>query len=220
MPIQCVLFDHDDTLLPTFEIRSSAFDIALRQVLKREMNGAEIFRLYNGRTIERIADDLTGGDTALAEELVRVYREIYFAANGQPLAPFPGILAVLERLRTSGVRVGVVTSKIRWGAEDELKRAGLRDLVEHIIGADDVEHHKPAPEPVLRALEFFAVPSRSALMIGDTAADMLAAQSAGALSGAALWGAQDREALLSLDPTYTFEHVTDILKLTQPNVDG
>jgi AHBA synthesis associated protein len=214
MPIQCVLFDHDDTLLPTFAWRSGAFDIALRQVLGRDLDGATVFRTYNGRTIEHIADELTGGDAALAEELVRVYRDIYYAANAQPLDPFPGIPSVLEQLRAAGVRVAVVTSKIRWGAEDELKRAGIHDFIEHIIGADDVSKPKPAPEPVLRALDLFGVPARTAVMVGDTAADMLAAQAAGALSGAALWGTQDREVLLALDPTYSFEDPKQILRLT------
>jgi HAD superfamily hydrolase (TIGR01509 family) len=214
MPIQCVLFDHDDTLLPTFAWRSSAFDIALRQVLNRDLDGATVFRTYNGRTIEHIADELTGGDAALAEELVRVYRDIYYSTNGQPLEPFPGIPMVLEQLRAAGVRVAVVTSKIRWGAEEELKRAGIHDFIEHVIGADDVSKPKPAPEPVLRALDVFGVAPRSTVMVGDTAADVLAAQSAGALSGAALWGTQDREVLLGLDPTYAFEQPEHILKLT------
>jgi phosphoglycolate phosphatase-like HAD superfamily hydrolase len=48
-------------------------------------------------------------------------------------------------------------------------------------------------------------------MVGDTAADILAAQAARTLSGAALWGAHDRDALLTLDPTYAFEQPTDIL---------
>lgn len=214
MPIQCVLFDHDDTLLPTFAWRAGAFDIALKQVLDRDLDGATVFRTYNGRTIEHIADELTGGNAALAEELVRIYREIYYGTDAQAFTPFPGIAAVLEQLRAGGVRVAVVTSKIRWGAEDELQRAGLRGFVEHVIGADDVTNPKPAPEPVLRALEIFGVPARAALMVGDTAADMIAAQTAGALSGAALWGTQDREVLLALDPTYAFEQAEDILKLT------
>jgi phosphoglycolate phosphatase-like HAD superfamily hydrolase len=73
---------------------------------------------------------------------------------------------------------------------------------------------------VLRALELFGAPARAAVMIGDTAADVLAAQAAGTLSGAALWGTQDREVLLALDPTYTFDHPNQILQLTEHPPDA
>jgi AHBA synthesis associated protein len=208
---RCVLFDHDDTLVPTFALRVEAFAVALREVFGRAVDAAAIFQAHSGRNIEHVAEALTGGDAAETARLVRVYRNLYYSDGARALVPFPGILETLKALRADATRIAVVTSKLRDGAEGELERAGLRDLVEFVVGGNDVAHPKPAPDAVLQALQRFGLAPGTALMVGDTAPDVLAAQSAGAASGAALWGTQDRSALLALAPTFVFEHPTELL---------
>jgi phosphoglycolate phosphatase-like HAD superfamily hydrolase len=80
-----------------------------------------------------------------------------------------------------------------------------------VVGAEDVREHNPAAEPVLRALEALGDDPAGAIMVGDSRVDLLAAAAAGALSGAALWGAQDPAGLMALGPTYGFDRVPDIL---------
>jgi AHBA synthesis associated protein len=189
-----------------------AFAVALREVFGREMDAVAIFRASNGRTIGEVADDVAGSDPVRAAALVRVYRDIYYdASRARALDPFPGIAETLAALRVAGIRVAVVTSKLRAGAEGELRRASLLDLVEFVVGAEDAARPKPAPDPVLLALGRFGMAPAAGLMVGDTTADVLAAQSAGASSGAALWGTQDRPALLGHTPTYLFEDPRDVL---------
>jgi AHBA synthesis associated protein len=209
---RCVLFDHDDTLVPTFALRVEAFAVALREVLGGAMDAAAIFRAHSGRNIEHVARTLTCGDALAAARLVRVYRDVYYADAVRALAPFPGIAETLQTLRAGGARIAVVTSKLREGAQGELKRAGLLDLVEFVVGGNDVAHPKPAPDAVLQALQRLGMVPETALMVGDTPPDLLAARSAGASSGAALWGTQDRAALLDLSPTFVFEHPAELLE--------
>lgn len=209
MHVRCVLFDHDDTLIPTFPVRARALEQAVRTVLGRQIDGRAYLRTHLGETIERSAERLAGGDGALAGAVVRAYRDVYYAMDGA--TPFPGIARTLAGLREAGLRVGVVTSKVRWGAERELRRYGLDALVECVVGAEDVTEHKPAAEPLLRALAALGVEPGAALMVGDSAVDLLAARAAGTRSGAALWGAVDAGALLALEPTYRFPAAADIL---------
>ena len=213
MKLDCVLFDHDDTLLPTFALRAQVLQQAAREVLATELDADSFLAAAHGRNLEQMSGDLTAGDKTLAAKLVRVYRALYYEANLQGLDPYPGIAAVLEQLREDGIRVGVVTSKLATGARDELRKTGLDVYVEHLTGAEDVTQHKPAAEPLLRATTALQVEPARTLMVGDTAADMLGARAAGTRSGAALWGAHDTNGLRALDPDHLLELPADILKL-------
>ena len=213
MKLDCVLFDHDDTLLPTFALRAQVLQQAAREVIKTEFDASAFLGAAHGRNLEQMSSELTAGDKVLAAKLVRVYRAHYYEANRQGLEPYPGIAVLLGHLRKRGIRVGVVTSKLATGARDELQKTGLDVHIEHLTGAEDVVQHKPAAEPLLRATSALQVDPGRTLMVGDTAADMLGARAAGTFSGAALWGAHDTDGLRALDPDHLLHRPADVLEL-------
>lgn len=213
MALNTVLFDHDDTLLPTFEIRARVLSEAGREILGQILDGAAVLGASNGRNLEQMSDDITGGDGVLAARLVAAYRERYYVANQQGLEPYPGICELLQELRRRGLRVAVVTSKLGTGAREELERTGLAPFIEHVVGAEDVTQHKPAPQPFLTMLEILGESPATAMMVGDTSADVLGARAAGVVSVAALWGARDRRALLDLEPDHAVHTPGEILGL-------
>ncbi len=63
----------------------------------------------------------------------------------------------LRRLRRHGVRLGLVTASTRGVVEPNLARLNLADAFEVMVFADDVEHGKPHPEGLLRALDAMAL---------------------------------------------------------------
>ena len=60
-----------------------------------------------------------------------------------------------------------------------LGRIGLADLVDLVVGGDDVTHHKPDPEPYARALEAFGATPADAVAFEDSPAGVASAQAAG-----------------------------------------
>lgn len=212
-PLRAVLFDHDDTLVPTFAIRTRTWQQAVRDVLGVTIDGAYELRRYRGETVEVTALRQTGGDRALAERLVQHYRDRYYVVSAAHLTCFAGVPETLAELRRRGLRIAVVTSKIRRGAEQELRTCGVANLIDVIVGSEDVLAHKPDPEPLLHALHLLGCSPQEAVMIGDTEADLLAARATGTRAAAALWGAQAREELLALGPDDALESVSDVLRL-------
>ena len=63
--------------------------------------------------------------------------------------------------------------------EIALERHDLFSHVETIVGRDSVDGRKPAPGPLLAALEPLEVPPGRALFVGDSATDQRAAERAG-----------------------------------------
>jgi HAD superfamily hydrolase (TIGR01549 family) len=213
MPFRTVLFDHDDTLLPTFDLRARVLSDAALSVLGRELDGARVLAASNGRNLEQMSSDITGGDEALARRLVAAYRERYYVENKRGLAPYAGIAELLGELRARGLRIAVVTSKLGSGAREELECTGLAPFIEQLVGAEDVAEHKPAPQPFYKVLEALGEEASGSMMIGDTSADVLGAKAAGVCSVAALWGSRDRPALLALRPDHAVETPAQILDL-------
>jgi phosphoglycolate phosphatase len=111
----------------------------------------------------------------------------------RPTGDVPGLLAAL---RAAGVHVAVVTTDHRAETEETLQILGVSHLVETLVCGDDAVPWKPAPDAVLIICERLgAEPGRTAV-VGDTMADLLMAQGAGAgLRAAVLTGAGDPEQL-------------------------
>src|SRR5439155_106548 len=81
-----------------------------------------------------------------------------------------------------------------------LRVAGLEDAFQVIVGADEVTHPKPHPEPVLTALERLGAPATGAVFVGDSRHDVECGRAAGVKTAAVLWGPFDRSHLEELAP--------------------
>ncbi|HEX5763307.1 MAG TPA: HAD-IIIA family hydrolase [Solirubrobacterales bacterium] len=116
--------------------------------------------------------------------------------NGDPgkVAPLPGARRALERLRASGTPVAVVSNQsgVRRGFIEPEQVEAVNRRAEELLGPvgawlycphtpeDDCECRKPRPGLVLEAAERLGVSPDRCLVIGDIAADVQAAQAAGA----------------------------------------
>jgi pyrophosphatase PpaX len=126
---------------------------------------------------------------------------------------YPGVVGMIRAIRRAGHRTGIVTSKNRTGAVRGLRRIGLEEDIEIIIGADDVTRPKPHPEPILTALQRLGEQAESTIYIGDSTHDMESGRSAGVATGAVLWGPFQRDHLESTQPTHWLDHPDDVLRL-------
>jgi pyrophosphatase PpaX len=102
---------------------------------------------------------------------------------------------------------------MRSGALRGLRVAGLEDAFQVIVGADEVIHPKPHPEPVLMALERLGAPAAGAVFVGDSRHDVECGRAAGVKTAAVLWGPFDRAYLEDLEPDYWLETPADLTLL-------
>lgn len=133
--------------------------------------------------------------------LVEAYRVRLRTMDGQ-VAPFPGAEEALVTLRDQGVRLAVVTSKLRATAERHLATMGLTYLFEAVIGADDCANLKPHPEPFQCGLAVLGLEPEDVVGVGDTTHDIASARGAGLLAAGAAWGAQNPAQLLAAQPDF------------------
>lgn len=117
---------------------------------------------------------------------------------------------VISTLHQRGIKMGVVTTKIRPTTLRALELFGLKQYMDTIVTVQDVEHPKPHPEPVLTAVkQLGADPSRT-LMVGDSAADIQSAKAAGVKAAGVAWSLKGAEVLSQYDPDYILQDMTDL----------
>jgi pyrophosphatase PpaX len=144
------------------------------------------------------------------EAMIATYRDYNLAHHDTRVLPYPGIVEMVRTVRHAGLHTGLVTSKNRTGAMRGLRLCGLDEAMDVLVGADDVEHPKPHPEPVLRALSALGQPPEAAMYVGDSIHDMEAGRAAGVRTAAVLWGPFGRGHLEGSRPDYWLERPDEL----------
>lgn len=208
--MKAVLWDLDDTLLDTLDHRMRALAHAYTTCLGGSVDPVALWRSQHGRTLEDLGRRLLGNDYL---RFTGAYRDHYYASLSR-VRPYEGIPETLAWCRSSGLLLAVVTSKVSWGATDELARSGLLHHFHTVVAYDDTDTHKPDPAPVHEALDRLAVDDPAdAVFVGDSPADVLAARNAGCRSVAALWGTLDVELLRDAAPDNIAVRPEDVVML-------
>jgi pyrophosphatase PpaX len=199
--LAAALFDFDGTLVDTTEMIFQSMRHATSSVLGRDDFSREELLANVGQPLPRQMEIL---DAEKAELLLEAYRAHHEEHHDALIAEFPGVDEALNRLRTAGVRIVVVTSKRRRSVEMALEKfPGLDLVVDLFVTMEDTTEHKPHPEPLLKGLELAGgVPKDKAVYVGDSPFDVQAAKAAGLRSVAVSWGAFSEDTLREAEPDH------------------
>ncbi|MFJ7202875.1 phosphonatase-like hydrolase [Streptomyces sp. NPDC098789] len=160
-----------------------------------------------------------------SEELARranvAFEEAYGAlVDGGLVAPLPGARETIDTLRGQGRTVVLTTGFARVTQDAILAALGWQDLADlTLCPADAGGRGRPYPDMVLAAfLRTGAVADvREAVVVGDTAYDMLSGCRAGAgIVAGVLTGAHDRAALTAHGATHVLGSIAELPALLGP----
>jgi phosphoglycolate phosphatase-like HAD superfamily hydrolase len=113
----------------------------------------------------------------------------------------------------SSLTFGVVTTKAQEQAETVLRQLQLASFFQHIQGWVPGLQLKPAPDAVIAALAALRCAPQQALMVGDTAADILAGQAAGLRTCAVTYGFGSLAELQHCQPDYVIDTFSDLVRV-------
>lgn len=150
---------------------------------------------------------------AHAAALTERYHARYLALHDALLQPFPEMGETLAALAARGVRLGVVTSKIRATALRTLEALRYSGFFPVVICEEDAPLPKPDPAPLRLAAARLEVSPEACLMVGDGAVDVAAGRAAEMATAGAGWGAVDEAALAEVGPTYLLARPSELLDL-------
>ncbi len=146
------------------------------------------------------------------EEAVKTFRAHYAEHLLDHTALYPGVAEALRRLRDRGAALAVVSNKPQLHSDKILAGLGVRPCFQAVVGGDALAVTKPDPAPLLLALEMLRGRPETALMVGDSANDLLAGRKAGCRTAAVAYGLNDVNRLLRYQPDLVLNDLRELLE--------
>ncbi len=94
----------------------------------------------------------------------------------------PGLTGLLARLKQAEIKTAVASSSPRETVERYLQKSRLEDCFSGVIGAEQAERSKPAPDAYWAAARLLGVSPAACLVLEDSANGLYAARNAGMTS--------------------------------------
>lgn len=180
---RAVIFDLDGTLVDTAPdlwratnhvLRTSGRDeVTIDQVRGCVGHGA---RALISRGFAATGAPLEDGEM---EPLYRRFVDFYAENIAIGSAPFPGLVALLDRCRAEGIAMGICTNKLEALSTKLIAALDLHAYFAAVIGPDTLGIAKPDAAPYREALRRLGAENGRSVMIGDSETDVLTARAAG-----------------------------------------
>jgi beta-phosphoglucomutase len=208
------LFDYNGVLADDELVHLEAFRDTVRP-LGIEISEADYLERYLGFDDKGAFEALLveAGRPASAAEvatLVEAKRPHYMNRARRGLRTFPGAAEAVKSRAAHGPVV-IVSGALREEIELGLTQLGVRDLVCHIVSAEDTSRSKPDPEGYLMAVEFLRKRGLvgSAIVIEDSL-DGIAAAKAASLPCVAVAQSYSRERLAGSGADLVLGAIADV----------
>lgn len=208
MSIKTVLFDFDGTLIDTNDLINKSFLYTFEQ-FGYSFTEKEILQ-FNGPPLQKTFSQI---NPQLAEEMIQTYREHNAKYHDEYVTLFPNVKETLDALQQAGLKLAIVSAKMRAGVNQGLEITNIGSYFDTIITIDDVSNPKPHPESVLKALENLYAEPTQAIMVGDNYHDILSGNKAGTKTAGVAWSVKGEAYLQQYNPTYMLEDMIDLLKI-------
>jgi phosphoglycolate phosphatase-like HAD superfamily hydrolase len=205
-----VIFDVDGTLVDSNDAHAESWVDAFRE------HGYDIpyyrIRPLIGMGGDRLIYALASvePDSPEAESMVNARENIFLRDYLHKVKAFDGAGELLVRMRERALELAVASSSEGEILERLLALTGASHLLEPRAGFSRAEASKPAPDPVLSALDLLGVSATETLMVGDTPYDRTAARRAGVdFVGLRCGGWSDRDLTGAIA---IYDHPADLLR--------
>lgn len=193
--IETIIFDLDGTLLNTLEDLYLSTNFALRKFSYPERTLDEV-RNFVGNGVAKLIERAIphGCSNPDYDDCLSVFKKHYQQNMLTHTAPYEGIIELLEKLKSKGIKIGVVSNKFD-AAVKGLCKLYFKDLVDIAIGESETTRKKPFPDGVLKAMNELGGTSATSIYCGDSDVDVKTARNANLKCIGVLWGFRNRENL-------------------------
>jgi HAD superfamily hydrolase (TIGR01509 family) len=226
MALGGMIFDLDGTIVDSNALHVEAFQKAFAArgyKVGRDRIFAEVGKGGDQlvpSVIGKEFDDMEGD--AIRDAHPKDYAKL---ARARGLRVLPGAKELVKETRHRGLRTVLATSsgESHLKATEEASGLKLREMFDDLVGADDIERSKPAPDVVAVAVKKLGMSPAECAMVGDTPYDAVSARDAGVVCLGLTCGGHDEETLrhsgargMWRDPADLLAHLDEALATASP----
>jgi len=155
--LEAVIFDFDGVITDSEILHFRAFNVVLAPH-GLELTKKEYYTKYLGLSdvdcLRALIDEgRLGIEKDQIQDLISKKTRIYEKLAQTDGQLIEGVSEFLDMLRTAQIPIAICSGSLRAEIEFVLRDAGLRDLFDVIVSAEDVSRGKPDPEGFLLALQ-------------------------------------------------------------------
>ena len=221
-----IIFDFDGTIGDSQSLIVKTLQDTMR-ARKLEVKSDEACAKTIGLRLDEAFVSLFGMSAEEGMECAATYREIFLDNKKTMIVqPFPHVIETLRELHRRGYILGMASSRNHCSLDGYVKQMQLENIFSSIVAGDDVEHVKPAPDMVFKALgemlgmknpvtsveaEKFKDVLAETLVVGDMNFDVDMAHHAGCKACAVTYGNGTREQLASAE--FIIDDFAELLEL-------
>ncbi|MBQ8291907.1 MAG: HAD-IA family hydrolase [Clostridia bacterium] len=201
MDKKLLIFDLDGTLLNTLQDLCDAVNHTLVH-FGYEMRSDRFLRMCWGNGYVAALKKALQIEipNARFEEILQYFIGYYAKHCADKTAPYPGVLEMLEKLKTVGYTLTVVSNKANEEA-CKLTKKYFGALIDITVGAREEIRKKPYPDTVFEVLAQTGYRQSQAVFIGDTEVDIETAKNAEMPCVCVKWGFRTEEQLVAAGAT-------------------
>ncbi|MEA3487135.1 MAG: HAD-IA family hydrolase [Thermodesulfobacteriota bacterium] len=209
--IDLMVFDFDGTLVYSGDDLANSINHTLKKLGMPVLERKTIIGFVGDGVAKLIERSLGVGYHDRFDEAMEIFKVYYAEHLLDTTGLYPGVPDMLEHFKDR--KKLIVTNKLYSYTLIIMEELGITGYFEDIIGLDSNPCRKPDPGLLIPLLEKYGAEKTETVVIGDGVNDILLAKNTGTLSCALLNGLEDRDRLLSLDPDYHCEDISELKEL-------
>lgn len=177
------IFDLDGTLVDTAPDFKNSLNYMLTEMNEPTVELEEIRNLvgYGARELIKrtaISKGINHNDQKI-NEMLRIFLLHYTHNIDDDSVLFENVKNVLQFLKNMDIKLSVCTNKMESLSKLLLKKLGVLNLFDYVIGGDTFKKSKPDPYPLIQTCELLNIPQSKAVMVGDSVTDLKSGHAAG-----------------------------------------
>lgn len=209
--VELMIFDFDGTLVASGDDLVNSVNYTLTQLDLPELPKRDIIGFIGDGVQKLIERSLGKSFPERFEEAMTIFTAYYTDHLLDTTVPYPDVEVILRHFHDK--KKIILTNKRHSFTVQITDALNLTQHFDDIIGADSRPYRKPDIRLIQPLLSRYGLPAERAVVVGDGINDVLLAKNAGMISCAFLNGLGSREKLLSLQPDFVCEKLSELMTL-------
>jgi 2-phosphoglycolate phosphatase len=208
--LKAVLFDFDGTLGDSYPAITASVNYVREHHGLPPLSIADVRHHVGRGAVFLMKETVERGDL---DANVALYKAHHPSVMHAGTRLYPGVADALRKLHAKGLRLGVCSNKPVAFTRDLLAYLKVAQFFTVVLGPEDVERPKPAPDMLLAGVARLSISAGEALYIGDMTVDIQTARAAGVQVWSVPTGSDDRETLLAAHPDRLLRDLSEAAEL-------